>query len=581
MGVSSVGRSFRGVLGWVGFAVMSCGGEEAAPGTHRDVMAPEDGGSSGATDSSGSGGAGEPSDPDATPLTSEPDSAGGSGATPPLPDSNAGAAPVEPPTPVKPTQPVANPPVPEPQAEPPVEPAPDTPTPQVEPEVEPEDGGESPFVAGGVSLDSWEVDEFDRCFDVLLPPENGPEPDCGGCSEDLEACPVVTGVASVDGYYHVVSELAREAGNLRARLENAPHQALLGTGQEPGASTDESLMLLEAELQSGLGARIEGELLLEMERPRCTTEVQTLLPVVAECDPSLDLAGDMSCAGDCVSRPGQTLACPSSAATVCTSSSGLVCSGDCSGECQLDDGSCPGRCTGECEVDGSVECPGECQGELDASGYCTGVCVPHGAPCPGVCSGICELVQPSACEGVCLGECTYEPSASCLSSDQTTCSASASEAVPCEGACNGELTTQTPPGCELTIAAYGALSGRCKLPTWWVRYATSASFQAALADSPEEAEEFDAQMSCYGLSIAMARTYGARVESLLAATQSLLGSSPTMEAVLELALADDPDNAELACATERLNTSESTLSEVIADLVASAEIAAEMATLGQ
>jgi hypothetical protein len=414
------------------------------------------------------------------------------------------------------------------------------------------------------------------CVLSPLPSDAEAQPECDVCSEDLRACPVVTGVAEIDSYYRAVSALARDADRMQVLQEYLIEQALTNLGRETGPTTQDDVAFLNAALAGGLDGRVEGSLRIEYAQPSCVTSVETLLPFALECDPAIDPGWEMRCAGTCNAGAAQDLTCDAFSELTCRNS-GSECPGSCVGECQAQTGVCTGECIGECELDGSVECPGECQGELNGNN-CTGACVVRGATCPGVCTGSCRLLAPGMCDGVCLGECSFTPpSGGCGADEQTLCSASAEGEEPCRGTCDGGLSTRTKAECETTGETFSALAAECVVPGSWVRYELTADARASYSE--EEEHEFDGRLDCLGQLMVSAATLGVRTESLIRANQRLISARPMWDAVFEIVLADDPTNAQLTCGSERLQTSSVVLEQIALQLSTLAETSAELNSL--
>lgn len=152
-------------------------------------------------------------------------------------------------------------------------------------------------------------------------------------------------------------------------LEESVHGACVKMARELQVSTDgdtrtvcdRAIAALDANLQVSVST--ESRMVTRVKPAECTTEVDFMAGIVAECEASVAADVNVQCDGTC----GGTCSGQCDGACTATNASGQ-CAGECSGTCR---GSCSADCQGYAYVDASAECKASAEVRASVNTVCT------------------------------------------------------------------------------------------------------------------------------------------------------------------------------------------------------------------
>lgn len=393
------------------------------------------------------------------------------------------------------------------------------------------------------------------------------------CQSLVESGGFVSGIASLDAFFHAALRLRGQASVLEADVTNVLAEMAAILGLDGSGSAADIAARIEAHLESRFDGKLEGALTVVFQEPRCDVSGRALVQAAARCDAGFEPArASVECGGGCVIDGAARAECSGELRCIGPSQK---CKGSCEGACELVSGAeCMGVCSGICELDGTIACDGECTGERDADGNCTGECqLSPGAKCEGECKGSCELSAGASCEGLCHGECTYDPGAgSC--DGELVCLPAAGAFVECNGTCTGDVR---PPSvvaeCEASAKADARFDATCAAPSVDVDYRLDPVW-AAEADAPVKLA-FEAQLHAFVQAFARLQARGAKLKLVGSAAADLLasGDGAVKGALWQIADGDDESYVRLGavCAAAALPETKALLTSAAERVLAAFE----------
>lgn len=205
-------------------------------------------------------------------------------------------------------------------------------------------------------------------------PGTGPGPAGGGGGGggaggvNPDACgPINTSKVGRKLYAFLVASAELDRASLE--LEQSVKGACIKMAQELQVPTDgdtrtvcdRAIKALDANLE--ISVSTESRMVTRVKPAECTTEVDFMAGIVAECEASVAADVSVQCDGSC----GGTCSGQCDGACSSTNASGQ-CAGECSGTCR---GSCSADCQGYAYVDASAECKASAEIRASVNTTCT------------------------------------------------------------------------------------------------------------------------------------------------------------------------------------------------------------------
>jgi hypothetical protein len=417
------------------------------------------------------------------------------------------------------------------------------------------------------------------------PPPPPPPIECDPaieCKDIIETAGFVSGIASFDAFFVAVLKFRGQVSALQSDVTSTLAEMAGALGLDTSGSAADVADRVDAHLRRGFDGKVDGELTIAFQRPRCEVSGVVAVQAAARCDTDVKPGKAYAeCSGGCVIEASAKANCGGE--VKCRGEfPSAQCEGTCEGACELAPGAkCDGECQGPCELDGSAACDGECAGDTDEAGNCAGTCkLNPGAKCAGECKGSCELGAGASCTGICKGECTYDPGgANC--DGELTCEAAADSAVECNGTCKGEiLPPRLVAECEASVKAHAAFEATCSPPSLDVDYKVNPDW-AAETDADAKLE-FEAQLRGFVRAFAKLQAKTARLELVMSAGADLVASldGATKGAARALAESEEAWTLKVAavCTVAALPEAKTMLTDAAATAKATADAAFKVTT---
>ena len=350
--------------------------------------------------------------------------------------------------------------------------------------------------------------------------------ECGfTCGSILDGDSNISGVREIDAFFAATLTLQGRAAELEASASVTLANMAGIVGADVEASAEDTAVNIVEKIANGFDGRVDGEVRLKFDPPRCEISATASVEAAAKCDVNIE-TGDVEviCKGECVADVKVQASCNGEATVRCRGTAPrFECTGLCQGFCDLNaDASCEGTCRGNCEFQVAGECDGECVAGVDDDGMCTGECkVRTGGTCNGECRGACQLEVAATCDGQCRGECNWEPpEARCEGGARVSCQAEADASVMCRGECRGEVEPpQVDADCEATARVEAAFNAECTPPEIGLEYELTAQLEGPL--NAEVRAAFEAELVAFVNEFAELETEQARLQGILDAAADL------------------------------------------------------------
>lgn len=410
--------------------------------------------------------------------------------------------------------------------------------------------------------------------------------DCGfRCGSILQGDANISGVRAIDAFFAASLTLQERAAELEVSIGATLGNMAGIVGAEVEGSVDGTARNIVEKIANGFDGRIQGEIKLNFEPPKCEVSATASVEAAAKCDIDVDPGNiEVMCKGECIADVDVMASCSGNATLRCRGTAPRFdCTGVCQGFCDLNaDASCEGTCRGNCELTVAGVCDGECVAGLDENGMCTGECkVRTGGSCNGECRGACELEVAARCDGQCRGECTWTPpQARCDAGARVSCQASGEASVMCRGECRGEIEPpQVDADCEATARVEAEFNAECTPPDIGLEYELTAALEGPL--NAEVRAAFEAELTAFVKQFAELETEQARLEGIIEAAAELpnAGVDAVRGIARELRGASNLEATfQLGCAVAELDDVGVLLTQALDDLTVSVEAAGSVST---
>ena len=287
-------------------------------------------------------------------------------------------------------------------------------------------------------------------------------PGCSDLGTSAAALRVAAVLNAADGLSIGAARLASDLESVCAAMATdlgvtipTPASGELAVEATCGALATEIEATLRGSLPSG------SALVLIVEPPSCSIEVNAAARCAGRCDASIEGDAEVTCEGRLTGE------CTAQCTGECRIEGTITCASECRGTCN---GNCSGSCTGGCDgtcsvVDSSGNCVGACDGT------CTGSC---SASCTGTCEGTCVSNIEGMCSGTCAGSCTIEMEAPRCEGESNvmanaSCQASCDAELRADAECTEpQLTVTSSPPADLSVGSLADLAGT--LQRNWPRF---------------------------------------------------------------------------------------------------------------